>query len=198
MKTIARSLARRLTAARCLAAVPLLAILPGVAHAQAGPLAPGEQVRISWWDPYVSSLAYMAPRMTTAEVVDLDGQALVLRRGNHIFRVPLGEVRSVQRRVGTRPASAPAMVAGSAGGFLAGFLLGSLTGGVEGGGADVDRIDAGITTGVLVGAPIGALVAWATSRSRGIFEDVPFGDLVNGVVADPDGRIGLSIRTGHR
>jgi hypothetical protein len=34
----------------------------------------------------------------------------------------------------------------------------------------------GLSTGVLVGAPVGALVAWAASRSRGIYEDVPFPD----------------------
>jgi hypothetical protein len=40
-----------------------------------------------------------------------------------------------------------------------------------------DRVDSGLSTGVLLGAPVGALVAWAASRSRGIYEDVPFPDL---------------------
>jgi hypothetical protein len=86
------------------------------------------------------------------------------------------------------------MVIGSAGGFATGFLAGVLTGGIEGGSASVDRVDAGVTTAVLIGAPLGALIAWAASRSRGIYEDVPFGDMIGGIVADPDGRLGLRVR----
>ena len=54
-------------------------------------------------------------------------------------------------------------------------------------------IDRGITAGVLLGAPIGALVAWMNSRQRGIYESVGFGALVTGVVIDPGGHVGLSV-----
>lgn len=172
------------------------------AFAQSAGLRAGDEVRVSWWDGYVSSYAYQMPRTTTAEVLDVSGDALMLRRGDRVFTVRASELRSVQLRVGTKPASAPAMVIGSAAGFAAGFALGALTGGIEGGGAGVDRMDAGLTTGVLIGAPIGALVAWATSRSRGIYEDVPFSEVLSGVLSDvvvePSGRVGLSIRTGRR
>jgi hypothetical protein len=164
---------------------------------QARALAPGEEVRITWLDPGVS-YTYVGPHRTTAEVVDFDGTTLMLRRGKRMLTVPVSSIRGLERRVGTRPASAPAMVAGSATGFAAGFALGFATGGIEGGGADVDRVDAGLTTGVLIGAPLGALIAWAMSRSRGIYEDVPFGDVVAGIIADPAGRVGIAVRTPNR
>ena len=178
----------------------LLACLlaPAAAQAQSSAVRPGDEIRVSWWDPYASSYAYNMPRTTTAEVVDFNGNALMIKRGKRIFTVQMSEVRNLQRRVGTKPASAPTMVVSSAAGFAAGFALGALTGGLEGGGGDVDRVNAGLTTGVLIGAPVGALVAWISSRSRGIYEDVPFSDMIAGVVMDPSGRVGLSIRTGRR
>ena len=180
-------------------AVSLLLLAPAVAaEGQDGPLKPGEEVRISWWDPAVPTYAFNAPRVVTAEVIDYNGDSLMLRRGDRVFTVTLAQTRSIKRRIGTRPASAPAMVGGSAAGFAAGFALGALTGGLEGGGADVDRVQSGLTTGVLIGAPLGALVAWLASRSQGIYEDVPFGDLIAGLIADPDGRLGLSLKLGGR
>jgi hypothetical protein len=167
-------------------------------HAQSRPLQAGEEVRISWWDPTVPAYAFDAPRVITAEVIDYNGDAVMLRRGDRVFTVPMSQTRSIKRRIGTKPASAPAMVGGSAAGFAAGCALGALTGGLEGGGADVDRVQSGLTMGVLIGAPLGAVVAWMASRSRGIYEDVPFTDLVAGLVADSDGRVGLSLKVGGR
>lgn len=171
---------------------------PPALHAQTDGIHPGDEVRVSWWDPYGSGSSYQMPRMTTAEVIDFNGNALMLKRGSHIFTVPVSEVRSVQRRVGTKPASAPAMVAGSAAGFATGYLIGALSGGIQGGSSDVDRAEAGLTTGVLIGAPVGALVAWLASRSRGIYQEVPFSDMLAGVVVHPNGSVGLSIKAGGR
>jgi hypothetical protein len=166
-------------------------------HAQSLPLTPGEEVRVAWWDE-AYSFAFSGNRVVTAEVMAFDGQRLMLRRGRQVFTVPVQSIRRVQRRVGTKPASAPAMVIGSASGFAAGFLLGLATGGIEGGAAGVDRVDAGVTTAVLIGAPAGALIAWAASRSRGIYQDVPFVDMISGLVADAEGRVGLRISVGGR
>jgi hypothetical protein len=188
--------------ARLLLSPPTLALLlfgPAIdVEAQSRPLLTGEEVRISWWDPSMPAYAFNAPRLVTAEVIDYSGDSVMLRQGSRVFTVRLSQTRSIQRRIGTKPASAPAMVGGSAAGFAAGFALGALTGGLEGGGADVDRVQSGLTTGVLIGAPLGAIVAWLASRSRGIYEDVPFGDMVAGLIADPDGRVGVSLKRSHR
>jgi hypothetical protein len=139
--------------------------IPRAAVAQAAPLAPGETVLISWRDPAVVGALnpYHVRRITVLRTNDrqvvgrLDGRTRVID-GSTITRI--------RRRIGTRPATAPEMVAGSAIGFGAGFLIGAM-------GASTDRVDGGLSTGVLLGAPAGALVAWVASRSRGIYEDVP-------------------------
>jgi len=190
-----------LACALLLAGALLVLPLPEPVAGQSAPggssIVRGDEVRVAWWDP-AYDYAFGGTRFATGEVMDFDGTHLMLKRGTQVFTVPMSSVRSVQRRIGTKPASAPAMVIGSASGFAAGFLAGVLTGGVEGGRAGVDRVDAGITTAVLIGAPMGALIAWVASRSHGIYENVPFGDLVSGLVVDADGRVGIRVRAPGR
>jgi hypothetical protein len=109
------------------------------------------------------------PSTRRVVVVVADGGGLIGRFDGRTYVIERGSVLRLRRRIGTRPATAPEMVAGSAIGFAAGFLVGALA-------SPDDRVDLGLSTGVLVGAPVGALVAWAASRSRGIYEDVPFPD----------------------
>jgi hypothetical protein len=104
------------------------------------------------------------------EVVRADDAQLIARQDGRLYVIEPGTVVRVRRRIGTRPATAPEMVAGSAIGFAAGLLMGAAS-------ATENRMDIGLSTGVLLGAPVGALAAWAASRSRGIYEDVPFPDL---------------------
>jgi len=163
---------------------------------QAAALEPGEEVRVRWSAGSGYSYGFDTHRMAVGDVVDYNGSHLMLRRGQRFFTVPMASVQTLQRRIGTKPASAPAMVGGSAAGFAAGFLAGALTGGVNGAYPGFDRVDAGLQTGVLIGAPIGAFVAWLTSRSRGIYEDVPFSDMVTGIVVDPRGGVAVSIKAG--
>jgi hypothetical protein len=177
--------------------VPTLA----AAHAQAQsgtPAVSGEEVRVSWYDNAGSLGTLPAVRSTTVRLVSMDESQLVGRRGDRLHIVDTRSIRRVQRRIGTKPASAPAMVAGSAGGFAAGFLFGTF-------GADATRgrsaLDAGLSTGVLVGAPLGALIAWLSSRSRGIYEDVPVPRAVRvRTIANvsPTGRVGLAVTVGSR
>lgn len=134
---------------------------------ETGALAAGDEVRVYWYDRYSTVSAFPQLRAQTLDLVRLEPGQLVGRRGVRIVVIDTGAVRSLQRRIGTRPASAPATVAGSAAGFAAAFLAGSIATGSDGG-----AVDAGLSAGVLVGAPLGALVAWLSSRSRGIYEEV--------------------------
>lgn len=137
--------------------------------AQPAPLTPGETVVVTWRDPAMVGVAN-PPATRRVVVVGADASRLIGRFDGRTFIIERGTVVRVRRRIGTRPATAPEMVAGSAIGFATGFLVGAL-------GAPDDRVDLGLSTGVLLGAPMGALVAWAASRSRGIYEDIPFPDL---------------------
>ena len=137
--------------------------------AQAAPLTPGETVIITWRDP----VSFGSPNPLSArpfEVVSADDAQVIGRYDGQLYVIGRGAVVRVRRRIGTRPATAPEMVAGSAIGFAVGFLVGSMS-------ATENRVDIGLSTGVLLGAPAGALVAWASSRSRGIYEDVPLPDV---------------------
>jgi hypothetical protein len=141
----------------------------GELSAQPAPLTPGETVVVTWRDPAIIGVAN-PPSSRRVVVVGADDTRLIGRFDGRTYIIERGTVVRVRRRIGTRPATAPEMVAGSSIGFATGFLVGAL-------GATDDRVDSGLSTGVLLGAPVGALVAWAASRSRGIYEDVPFPDL---------------------
>lgn len=171
--------------------VMLLALAVDDASAQDGPIQPGEEVRIRW--EYGSAYGYAGGYQQSAigEVVDATSTHLMLRRGQRFFTVPLGSVRTLERRVGTKPASAPRMVIGSGLGFLGAMAFGILRGEAD---PTIDSsMDYGLSMGVLAGAPIGALVAWATSRERGIYERVGVRQLVSGWTIDPNGRVGLTV-----
>ena len=182
---------RRLAVAFCLS-VALLAT-PASVDSQSNPaLAPGDEVRIRWSYAGATSFAHSVTQWAVAEVVDVSPSHVMLRRGSRNFTVPFRSVQSLERRIGTKPASAPRMVIGSALGFLGGVAFGVAS-------AQADPTienhgDYGLSMGVLVGAPVGALVAWATSRERGIYERVGVRQLVEGWTVDPSGRVGLTVR----
>jgi hypothetical protein len=137
--------------------------------AQPTPLTPGETVVVTWRDPAVIGASNLSSTRQVI-VVGADPSGLIGRFDGRTYIIERSSVVRMRRRIGTRPATAPEMVAGSALGFATGFLVGAM-------GATEDRVDLGLSTGVLLGAPVGALVAWAASRSRGIYEDVPFPDV---------------------
>jgi len=143
---------------------------PGLLGAQArGPLRPGDEIRVSWYDGGWGTQvgAYSAVRSQTLDFVALDQSQLVGTSRERLYIIQTSSLRDVRRRIGTKPAAAPAMVAGSAAGFAAAFVIGALSS-RDGG----DAVNAGLSAGVLIGAPVGALVAWMSSRSRPIYEDV--------------------------
>jgi hypothetical protein len=158
------------------------ALGPRVASSQVASLAPGETALVVWREPTLvgSSPVY---RQRELVVVRADALQLVGRSRDRMYIIERVAVTRVRRRIGTRPATAPEIVAGSAIGFGAAFVLGAAS-------SSGDRADMGLSTGVLVGAPIGALVAWLASRSRGIYEDVPMPDVRVGRRAG-SGRIDL-------
>ena len=126
-----------------------------------------------------------------AHVVDYDAGHVRLRRGHQMFTVPTRSITTLERRIGTKPASAPAMVIGSGVGFAVGFVAGLLKSQIDRTSADHDVIDSGLVAGIL-GAQIGALVAYINSRSRGIYEDVGLANLAPGHVMRPSPRVGPS------
>jgi len=176
-------------------AIALTAPLSSIEAQYHPAVSPGDEVRVSYYNPAMA-IGYGGPTLVTGEVVDVNESGFLLRKGKRLFTVHASTVRSVELRVGTKPASAPAMVAGSAIGFVSGFALGALTGGFNHMDPNVDRVEAGLTTGVLVGAPLGAFVAWLTSRERGIYEDIPFGDMLSSMVVGANGTVGFSLPTG--
>lgn len=178
-----------------LLSIALAAPLTAVEAQYAPSISPGDEVRVSYYNANMP-LGYGGPSLVVGEVVDVNESGFLLRKGRRLITVHASTVRSVELRVGTKPASAPAMVAGSAIGFVSGFALGALTGGFNHKDPNVDRVEAGLTTGVLVGAPAGAIVAWLTSRQRGIYEKVPFGDVLSSMVVGVNGTVGFSIPTG--
>lgn len=175
-------------------AIALLALtIPSQIWAQNRPLSVGEEVRVRWNLAGANSFAHQLPQNTVGELVDYNSAAVLLRRGPHFVSVPMSSIRTLERRIGTKPASAPAMVIGSGLGFLAGFAGGVLLAHADPARSGQDIMDTGISAGVLVGAPLGALVAWMNSRQRGIYERVGFGSLAPGIVLDPGGQVGLSV-----
>lgn len=171
-------------------AAALFALAPTPAQPQS--LQPGDEVRIRWSYDGTSSFAHTMTQTAIAQVVDISPSHVVLRRSGRTFTVPMRTVRSVERRVGTKPASAPRMVIGSGLGFLGGVVFGLATAQADPTIEDVS--DYGLSMGVLVGAPVGALIAWATSRERGIYERLGVPQLVSGWTIDPTGRVGVAVR----
>jgi hypothetical protein len=155
-----------LSACACAFAAAATLLGAGALLAQPAPLTPGEMVIVTWRDAAIIGVAN-PPSTRRVVVVDANDTRLIGRFGGRTYIIEPGTISRVRRRIGTRPATAPEMVAGSGIGFAAGFVVGVL-------GSNDDRVDTGLSTGVLLGAPVGALVAWAASRSRGIYEDVPF------------------------
>jgi len=49
-----------------------------------------------------------------------------------------------------------------------------------------------------LGAPLGALVVYVASRSRGIYESVPLAQVRPKLVVSPTGRLGASLRIATR
>ncbi|MSR19899.1 MAG: hypothetical protein EXR91_02835 [Gemmatimonadetes bacterium] len=151
-------------------ALALLAFAPSPAVAQSTvALAPGDDVRVAWFEQSPTFTAFRVVRIESFDVVRSDENQLLGRRGQKVFLIDPGALRTVQRRIGTKPVSAPEVVLGSGAGFALGFLVGALGASANGSG---DVANAGLSSGVLLGAPLGAFVAWVASRSRGIYEDV--------------------------
>jgi hypothetical protein len=166
MRPFLKMLARARSAFVFFSSLPVLgSSMPQAATAQAAPLAPGETVLLSWRDPVVVG-ALNPHHVRRVTVVRANDRQVVARLDGRTQVIDGSTITRIRRKIGTHPATAPEMVAGSAIGFGAGFLVGAM-------GAGVDRVDAGLSTGVLLGAPAGALIAWLASRSRGIYEDVP-------------------------
>lgn len=195
-----RTIVLLLLAAPCSTAAQSSSVVDAEASSDwsARPLVLGERVRVRWDAGTESQYGYSALRSAVTEVVEYHGTRIVLRRGHSTFSVPMSSVRSIDRRVGTKPASAPAMVLGSAAGFATGFIAGVLKAKMDTSVASDNRINSGITAGVLLGAPLGALIAWAASRERGIYERVGLGPAVRGIVVEPSGKVGVSLAVGTR
>ena len=178
--------------------VTFLLAAPAPAIAQSSALSDGEEIRIRWRLPYDHSYGLPVQRLTVGKVVDQTSSHIMVERSGQFMTVPIASVTSVERRIGTRPASAPAMVMGSGIGFAAGFAAGAILSSLDRTSESGDAVDKGLTTGVLLGAPIGALFVYAASRSRGIYAPVDLAGLSPNVTVDPSGRVGLRIRIGSR
>lgn len=176
--------------------IAALLLSPGAASAQQPAVQPGDEVRVRWSYDGTSSFAHTITQTAIAEVIDISPSHVMLRRAGRNFTVPLRTVRTLEKRVGTKPASAPRMVIGSGLGFLGGVAFGIAT--AQADPTIENASDYGLSMGVLLGAPVGALIAWITSRERGIYERVGLPQLVSGWTVDTDGRVGLSVRMPSR
>ena len=197
MKTPARSLIPVLV-------VALVLCSPSTVQSQSAsastirPPRVGEQLVVSYVGNQLSPFPYGYRRTVQMEFLTVEGARLVGRVGDRLFLIDTAAIRTVRRQIGTKPASAPAMVAGSAAGFAAGFVIGAMarhrsrawSRDPDPGMSPVNR---GLATGVLVGAPLGAVVAWVASRSRPIYEEVQVGRARPSVVMDLSGRMGFTV-----
>jgi hypothetical protein len=161
--------------------------------AQHGAIHAGDEVRVRWSFGSQYGYGLNTASVVTAEVVEYTQWNIQLRRGSRVFTLPMSSVQALERRIGTKPASAPAMVKGSAIGFLAGFAAGVLTAKSNGAVPSDEVVDSGVVGGVLLGAPVGAFIAYLTSRRRGIYEKVPFNRMNADFAVAPSGRMGLSL-----
>jgi hypothetical protein len=152
----------------------------------------GERLVVTYEVDRNGPAVYRYRRTVELEVQRIDGRYLLGWSHGAIVPVDLASIRSVKRQIGTKPASAPAMVFGSAAGFAGGFLVGALA---HSGAPSSTRstVDDGLAAGVLIGAPLGAFVAWLTSRGRPIYEDVELWDILPSVAASPAGGVGLGL-----
>jgi len=188
MKTSARNVISSLAVAFLLWCPTQLSAQSPFADVAQGPRV-GERLVVT-----LGPLVYNHRRVVHVEFLMVDEGWLVGRDGDRYLAIDTASIRSVRRRIGTKPASAPAMALGSAVGFATGFVIGAVL--QSTGEAYAGRQTAsnrGLSTGVLIGAPIGALVAWAASRSRPIYETVPLGRARPSVAMDPSGRVGVSL-----
>jgi hypothetical protein len=142
------------------------------------PLASGERVQIAWRDAALAGPHRI--RIHAVDVVRVEGGVIVGRTAGETQVIAVESIHHVRRRVGSRPATAPELVGGSAIGFATMFVA-SLVGGRS--------TNDGLSSGVLVGAPVGALVAWIRSRGRGIYEDVP---IPVSFTLSPSARVGVA------
>ena len=191
MKALARTISVRLV-------FSLLLAIPAPAFAQSSALSDGDEVRIRWQFHSDQTYGFPVHRSAVGVVVDQSGSHILLERKGRFVTVPLRTVTSVERRIGTKPASAPAMVLGSGIGFAAGFVAGVLAGSLDRTAEEGDTFNNGLATGVMFGAPIGALVVYVASRSRGIYEAVDMANALPALAIEPTGRVGLSMRIASR
>lgn len=170
---------------------------PGATRAQ-GSVAVGDEVRATW-SPRIATPGYLPlPRTEVMEVSGLQYPHLTGRtRGGELVVLDARRVQKLERRIGTKPASSPAMVAGSAAGFAAGFLIGAMSSPAVSSAHGQSAVDRGLVTGVLIGSPAGALIAFIASRSRGIYEEV--GSVRFNLLAAPtaSGGVGVSLSAGR-
>ena len=193
MKTSARILIPALTAILCATGASSARAqgFPGEAAAKSS-IEPGDELVVTFLEES-RPFQHGYRRTVRGEYLAMAGEHLIIDTRYGSVVIDTASVRTVRRRIGTKPASAPAMALGSAAGFLSGFLIGSMTyqeGGRAGGTSSASNN--GLALGVLLGAPAGALVAWLASRSRPIYENVPVRPALSGLAVDPTGRVGLS------
>jgi hypothetical protein len=158
----------------------------------------GERLTVTYFTNPSGPLAYNYLKTVHVDFLMFDGGRLVGQLRSRPFAIGTESIRTVRRRIGTKPTSAPAMVLGSAGGFAAGFLIGAVAyspdrsraSNPSGASSAVNR---GLSTGVLVGAPLGALMAWVASRSRPIYEEIQIGGSRPAVAVSLSGRTRLSV-----
>lgn len=199
MKPLARILTHGLAAA-VLAAVPCAtaAQTPARFAARAFSMpSPGDELSVTYDTDRNGALVrnYRATARGTLKGVS-DGY-LILDTQSGTVVIQVSSIRTLRRRIGTRPASAPAMALGSAAGFAAGYLIGALSYRERASGTS-SASNNGLAVGVLLGAPAGALIAWLASRSRPIYEDLGLGSTVPIVSHDPSGAVGVSLSVSTR
>jgi len=154
--------------------------------------APGEELKVAYDTNRNGSAISNYRGVVRGRLKMISDGYLVIESRNGTVVVAMSSVHGIQRRVGTKPASAPAMVVGSAAGFAAGFVIGSLAY-QEDVSSTSSASNHGLAVGVLLGAPAGAIIAWLTSRSRPIYEDLSLGSATPTVAVGPSGRVGFSM-----
>ena len=134
-------------------------------------------------------------RQERLELVSVGDGHLMGRRGAGVLVVRATSIKRLERQIGTKPASAPAMAIGSAAGFAGGFVLGALFASADPTvNGSSDTMNFGLSSGVLIGAPLGAIVAWLASRARPIYQDVLVADVTPFVAVEPAGGVGVSLK----
>jgi hypothetical protein len=160
----------------------------------------GEEILVTYdTDPYARAAFGSYRNTITLEFYRIDERGrLIGRTGGRYLAIDTAAIRTVRRQIGVEPASAPAMVLGSAAGFAAGFVIGALAHSDGAPGGASSSANSGLAAGVLIGAPAGALIAWLSSRSRPIYEEVGLGPVTPSVTLGLSGRVGLSMSVATR